>query len=215
MGNKNYYVAASWLLLLLTGCEKNESYYYADNDYPGVAVFSNTGYNVLSCFIDGTPWKTQARRTGNGFGAAYISELAIYRIKTVSLLDTLLITWQGGNDNASQYGSIILVLPVAKQFQWTDIAAFQGKRIIIDSTNGYFSVGQYYYNYYNYNYPSFNGKGVIYFNTARIDSVSPNYTTGRISGLLEAHFYPGTAFEHNITSGRFDDNISAAELRNY
>lgn len=213
MKNKNYYIAAGCLLLfVLTGCKNNESFYYADNETPGVAIFSNTGNNVLSCFMDGVPWKTLARRTSNGFGSSYISELAIHRVKTTSLLDTLLIGWQGANDNASQYNNIILVLPVAKQFQWKDIAAFQGKRIIIDSTNGYFSLGQY---YYNYTYPFFNGKGVIYFNIASIDSLGPNYTTGRISGLLEAHFYPGTMFEHNITSGRFDDNITAAELRNY
>lgn len=210
MKNKNCYIAACWLLLsCLTGCEKNESFYYSDNDYPGVAIFSNTGYNVLSCFMDGTPWKTLARRTGDGFGAVYISELAMRRIKTTSLLDTLLITWRSSDDNTIQY-DIILTLPIEKQFQWKDIAAFQGKRIIIDSTNGYFSLGQYYNSY-----TSFNGKGVIYFNTARIDSLSPDYTTGRISGLLEAHFYPGTPLAHNITSGRFDDNITAAELRNY
>lgn len=193
------------LLVLATGCEKNESFYYADPQTPGVAILSNKGNNILTCFMNGHPWKTLPRTINYGFGRS-TTELQIRRTKTNSLTDTLTITWRTDASNQDQY-DIVLTLPVAKNFQPKDMAAYQGKRIEIDSTNGYFSLNQSYSSF-----SSYNGKGVIYFNTANLDSTGIDNITGRISGLLEANFYPGSNIAQSITSGRFDDNISALEF---
>jgi len=196
------------LCVLITGCEKNESVYYKDPDTPGVAILSNKGNNLLTCFMNGLPWKTLPRTIKYGFGSS-VSELEIRRIKTNSLTDTLTITWRTDASNQDQY-DIVLTLPVAKNFQLKDMVAYQGRRIEIDSTNGYFSLNQSYSSF-----SSYNGKGVIYFNTANVDSTGIDNITGRISGLLEANFLPGTPLSQTVTSGRFDDNITAAEIRNY
>ena len=202
---QNYFTAfisSAVFIGSFTGCTREVvTHYYADEDAPGAAIFSNTGNNLMTCFFDGQPWRTMDRITGYRGQ----TELEIRRTHTSSLLDTITVKWAG---NYSQY-DIQLTLPVAKNFEWKDFSAYAGKRITIDSSNGYFSLIQ--NSYYNMG----NGKGTIYFNTAYIDSTGPTNIKGRIAGLLEAHI--NLAFVTNpqvvnITSGRFDDDISGFEL---
>ena len=189
-------------ILLCTGCKREVvTNYYADEQTPELAILSNKGNNLMTCFFDGVPWRTQDRIVGYHPQ----TELAIRRIHTSSTMDTITIKW---DSDYNQY-DIQLSLPVSKNFEWKDFSSYAGRRIIIDSSNGYFSLIQ--NSYFNVG----NGKGTIYFNMASVDSVSPINIKGRISGLLEAHInldFIANPHLVNITSGRFDDEIGGFEL---
>jgi hypothetical protein len=180
---------------LITGCTKNYTKYYADAETPGLAIFSNTNNNILTCFVDGRPWRTNSRVTsGLSLRASY--EVYVSKYSTNSLQDTLLFNWSGNSDGNEFGGSNIgLVLAVSKNFSIKDLNALQGQRLIIDTTvNGFYS-----FNGGSFNNSVAKANGVIYFNTAKFDSIAPNIYQGSISGLFEANFG-----SFKITKGRFD-----------
>lgn len=187
------------------GCTKETSHYYPDKQTPGTAIFSNTGNNVLSCFIDGRPWQTISRSVVIALFSRPIYEVYIQKQITGSTLDTLSILWEGhyNNDqNGRQF--ISLVLPVAKNFSLSDLSAMEGKRISIDSSNGFFTVDLQGVSQSG----NQRGKGTIYFNRLRFDSSGTGYHSGRMAGIFEADFG-----SFKITSGRFDHNLDAAQVR--
>ena len=190
-------------LAFLTGCRKDETHYYPDNDFPGTAIFSNKGNNVFSCFINGVPWRTIDRKIGGFGGSTY--EVRITRQNFDSLTDQLSITWLGHyNYDTYGLGSIGLVLSVAKTFSMADFSALQGKRLTIDGVNSYFEAQVDDTNYGD----SLRGSGSIYFNTVILNpGVTNGGSQGRISGLLEADFD-----SVKLTSGRFDHNLDAAQV---
>ncbi|MEP6749286.1 MAG: hypothetical protein ABJB86_16245 [Bacteroidota bacterium] len=191
---------------VVNGCEKNRTHYYPDKEIPGVSIFSNTSNNVFSCFINGQPWKTIAS-TSAGFISSTIYEVAIYLHRSSALMDTLSIVWLGDGYQKNNVASISLTLPVAKNFNLKALSALQGKRLIIDSTNGFFAANNGYYGTTN---TSPRGKGNIYFNTIQFDSTAANGYYGKISGLMEA-----TIDLLTITSGRFDDSIGPEQITGY
>jgi hypothetical protein len=199
---KKYGAVCIFLLSLtfLIGCVKNESHYYADNDHPGTAIFSNTGNNVFSCYINGQAWRTIDRKIG-GFGSSTY-EVGITKQNFDSLTDHLSINWFGYYlNNQYDYGTISLVLSVPKNFTMADFSALQGKRLIIDGVNSNFSAQV-------DNTINGAGSGSIYFNTALLYSNGVNRViTGRMSGLLEADF--GSVL---LTSGKFDHNLDGIPL---
>lgn len=178
------------LFVLVTGCTKNETHFYDDREAPGLGIFSNTGNNVFTCYIDGKAWRTQARRWGLGVGGVQPTlEVRISRQPIDSLTDFLDITWYG-----SYYGDlysptyISLYISVPKNFSQADFVSWQGQRLTIDGINSYFQIGL--------GSNAQIGSGTIYFNLLELNNVS------RMSGLLEADF--GTV---KLTSGRFDHNL--------
>jgi hypothetical protein len=181
--------------LLIMGCSKNYTNYYADGEDNGIAIFSNTGNNVLSCFIDGKPWRTVDRKT-SGFAYSRTSyEVYISKQLTNSLLDTLIITWEGYYPpNNFSNGNLNLIIPVAKNFSYKDFSALQGQRLQIDTTTAFFSTS-----ISGLNNNNTKGKGNIYFYAAQLDSIGTSSYIGKMSGLFEADF---GAFK--ITRGRFD-----------
>jgi len=192
----------SLVFIFIAGCRKNESFYYADPDAPALDIFSNKGNNVMSCYVDGAPYESTARNTG-GFLSPGNTELVIERQRTNSPLDTLTITWTIEiNKNFSTERYFGLALPIPKNFVFSDLSLFNGQRLVIDSTNGYFFFGNDpYYSLFQ------RGKGVIYFNTAKFDSTNNGYQ-GLMSGLFEASIN-----SMQISSGRFDDGITNTQVR--
>jgi len=181
-------------LAFITGCVKNESHYYPDNDFPGTAIFSNTGNNVFSCYINGQPWRTIDRKVGGLGPPTY--EVSINKQNFDSLTDHFSISWFGYYlDNPYGYGNITLILSVPKNFGLADFSTLQGQRLSIDGVNNYFLA--------QVDTVTRMGSGSIYFNTAELDSDDVNRVIqGRMSGLLEANF--GSVV---LTSGRFDHNL--------
>ena len=202
--NRNLYLCGM-LFLVAAGCVKETSYYYPDKQTPGTAIFSNTGNNVLSCFVDGRSWQTKSRSVNGGFFSHPVYEVYFEKMLSSGAMDTLLIIWEGhysGDQNGQEV--ISLMLPVAKNFKLSDLSAMQGKRLVIDSSTGFFAVNL----QGLFPVDRQRGKGVVYFNTARFDSTSVGYYNGRMAGLFEADFG-----SFKITSGRFDHNISSSQVR--
>ena len=180
--------------LALSGCRKNFTNYFADAADEGLAIFSNTGNNLMTCFVDGKPWRTINRtQTGNGFP---VYEVAITKQTTAGVQDTLVIHWTGHyNGEEISTGAISLSIAVPKNFNYRNFSSLQGQRLFIDTAvNGFFSTG---ISALSIGDPK--GNGSIYFNTARLDSIAPGKYTGYMSGILEANF---PSFK--ITRGRFD-----------
>ncbi len=190
--------------LLIMGCSKNYTNYYPDAEDNGIAIFSNTGNNVLSCFIDGKPWRTVNRET-SGFPNSITSyEVYIIKQSTTSLLDTLIITWPGYYPvNYFSQGDLNLIIPVAKNFSHKDFTALQGQRLQIDTTTAFFTTS-----ISGLNSGNIKGKGNIYFHTAQLDSIGPREYIGKMSGLFDADF--GT---FKITRGRFDHLLNSENVR--
>lgn len=53
-------------VLTLIGCQKNLTNLFADDQSEGLYIFSNTGNNILSCYVNGTPWRTKDRIAYSG-----------------------------------------------------------------------------------------------------------------------------------------------------
>jgi hypothetical protein len=199
-----FYLLASYCII--TGCTKNYTKYYADAETPGLAIFSNYNNNILTCFVDGRPWRTDSRVI-SGFSARTNYEVYVRKYSTNSLQDTLLFNWFGyfeGNQFGG--GNIGLVLPVSKNFSFNELNTLQGQRLNIDSAvNGFFStsIGSLYNS-------GAKGNGSIYFNTAKFDSIAPNLYQGSISGLFEANFG-----SFKITKGRFDHFLEPNQIQFY
>lgn len=191
------------LVFFMWGCSKNSTKYYADDEDKGIAIFSNTENNIASVFIADKPWRTVSR-TSSGVRPFTNYEVEIARLQANLAKDTLIIEWRGyyeADKNGIGYLSMHLALPA--NFSYKDLSALQGKRLSIDSTNGFFVLSN----------PSFNtnnkiGKGTIYFQTAQFDSSFVGGYTGKIAGLFDADF---TSFK--ITRGRFDHFISPEQIR--
>jgi hypothetical protein len=191
---------------LFTGCTKNYTKYHADAETPGLAIFSNNNNNILTCFVDGRSWRTNSRIT-SGFSPRTSYEIYIRKYSTNSLQDTLQFNWFGYFEG-NQFGvdNIEITLAVSKIFSIKDLNALQGKRLIIDTTiNGFYS-----FNSGSLNNSGAKGSGVIYFNTAKFDSIAPNNYQGSISGLFEADFG-----SFKITKGRFDHFFEPNQIQFY
>jgi hypothetical protein len=195
------------ICLALTGCEKNETHYYGDQQTPGVSIFSNTGNNVFSCLLDGQSWRT-VNRIIEVVGLVHSTyELSIRKQNVDSLADQLIITWTGYyTADIGDYSTIELVLSVDKNFSFADFSALQGTRVELDGVTNYVLVQ---IPSVNWQGPSVNwqGPGEVYFNEASLDSAGINGVEGKLSGLLEASF--GNVL---LSSGRFDHQLEGVPI---
>lgn len=185
---------------ILFSCNHTE--FYADPQATGLGIFSNTGNNLMSCYIQTQPWRTRDRTSG-GFLGTTTYELFIDRQITSGISDNLIFTWYGNpTANNTLNGDVSLVLSVPKFFGYRELSALKGQRIALDTTNGYFR--------FSSSQPNTGkGTGNIYFHNIQIDSIGPNNFTGRMSGLLDAKF--GSSLI--LLNGRFDHNITAAQIQ--
>lgn len=191
---------------IITSCTKNTTKFFADADQPGLAIFSNTNNNILTCFVDGRPWRTNPRVISI-FIPQTRYEIYLRKYITNSLQDTLLFNWTGYFEGSLSGGeSIGFAMPVSKNFSILSLNALQGQRFNIDtSVNGFFST-----NIILLNTTGNKGNGNIYFNTAQFDSIAPNLYQGRLSGLFEANFG-----SFKITNGRFDHFFEPNQIQIY
>ena len=191
------------IVFSLLGCYKNYTKNYNDAETPGLSIFSNKGNNILSCFIDGKPWRT-IDRIKFEISSRVRYEVDVRKERTSSLLDTLVINWIGyyiGNDSTP--GNLRLLIAVPKNFNYRNFSALQGQRLLIDTTNnGFFSTS-----ITGLNTGNNKGNGSIYFHTALLDSIGPDKYIGNMSGLIEANF---PSFK--ITKGRFDESLDGGNI---
>lgn len=187
--------------ILLLSCTKSSTNAYPDPSDPGLAIFTNTSNNILSCMVNDKPWRTQDRKIYLLSRPGY--EVNIRLQRTGSAKDSLWFDWNGyySNDINNQ-GNLNLVLAVAKNFGYKDLSALMKQRLHLDSNNGYFllSVNGLISN-------TVKGSGNIYFHTMMIDSIGPANYSGRMSGLFDADF--NTV---KITKGRFDHSIEHLQI---
>lgn len=188
------------MLLFLTGCSKEYTNYYADAGDEGLAIFSDNGNNLLTCYVDGKGWRTVSRTSG-GFSYPRTSyEVDIYRTNSSGTIDTLFFSWLGYfNGQQIPQSSITLALQVQKNFSYKDFNTFNRQRVTVNGSNGYFLS------------PVINagpGTGNVYFHSAVLDSLGPNNYIGRFNGLFDASFN-----NSKITRGRFDHTISQENMR--
>jgi hypothetical protein len=189
--------------IIMTGCLKSKTNYYDDAENTGMAIFSNTGNNVLSCFIDGKPWRTINRFTP-GIIIRPTYEVTVTKQQFAGISDSLTIYWSGYYPpDETITGNLSLIMGIAKNFTYKDLAAFNGQRLIINNANGYFLSSIAAANTFNAK-----GSGNIHFNTLRLDSIGPNNYSGKMSGLFDADF---TAFK--ITKGRFDHTLEPLQIK--
>ncbi|HVZ98158.1 MAG TPA: hypothetical protein VG847_14850, partial [Chitinophagaceae bacterium] len=135
MKNKRIWLATA---VLLCGCYKNITNYYADGQDKGLAIFSNTGNNIFTCYVNGQPWRTVNRITG-GFLTGSTSEIHIYKQTDSTAPDWMVIEWDGFLEaQPNDYNTIALYLKVPKGFTRNGIDSLQGQRIAIDSSKGFF-----------------------------------------------------------------------------
>lgn len=187
------------------GCTKNDSKFYNDDEADGLAIFSNTENNVMSCYVNGEVWQTVPRITSilGLYGTDY--EVGLSRTPVSNISDVVQINWQGyykKDRNATSDINLQLLIPRNSFRRY--INSLQGKRIAIDSSAGnYFTVSN--------NLAALNNRkanGSIYFHTMQIDSVGPDNFTGKMSGIFEADFGTG-----KITKGRFDHVLTQRQIR--
>jgi hypothetical protein len=187
---------------VLNSCSKNQTSFYDDEQANGLAIFSNTGNNLMSCYIQNEAWRTRDRITGGLFGNTTY-ELSITRQVTSGPSDNLTFTWYvTPAANNTVVGDIGLVLSIPKVFGYKELSAFKGRRLALDTLNGYFTFSS---NQTNYS----KATGNIYFQDMQVDSISLNNFTGHMSGLMDAKFSSSLL----LLNGRFDHNIAAAQIR--
>ncbi len=190
-----------FFLLALSACTKNETRYYADSQTPGVAVFSDKNFNLLTCFVNGRQWRTIDRTQGIIGPVHY--EVDIEKLSTTGPLDTIGIKWNGYlNGNRENTSYIILVMQIPKIIGYSNLKAIDGKRFLIDTVNSYFLI-----NGSDINPLHQKASGSIYFHRASLDSLSPGIYTGKIAGLFEANFG-----NFKITNGRFDHFLDNKQI---
>jgi len=201
MKKNNHFI----ILLLIAagsfmGCEKNDTRGYPDPEDPAIAIFSNTGNNILSCYMDNKPWRTIDRTTPILSGGP-LYEVLIHKKTGTAISDTLEFLWQGYfTPNTGNPGTLLLRFAVPTNFSYKNFSGFNAQRIVVNGSNGYFTTD---INLAN----NSKGTGTIYFHTAQLDSVGPNSYAGKMSGLFEANL---PAFK--ITKGRFDHTLQPGQI---
>lgn len=191
-------VSLQWVIVVvistaLISCNKNYTVFYEDDDADDLSVFSSMGNNVMSCYINGKPFRTRDRTYNAGFSrGSFTAEIELFKDDAANDSDTLIIVWQRNALSPNPY-SVSLVLAVKKDFSYNDFTSFNNTRLVINGVNGYFMV--------NHD-RSEKGTGSIYFYRAILMPDDAAGTGSRLSGIFEA-----TLASYTITRGRFDHTL--------
>lgn len=192
--------AIKWMMIIaastfVTSCKKNYTRFFEDQHADNLSVFSDKAYNIMTCYINDIPYRTDNWEFKGGIFSRNTSiDINVTRMIYNADSDTLFFSWY-----SSGFSDISLVLPVSKDYSRNDFNSLQGKRMIIDGNNGYFRVS---------NYSHEKATGTIYFHNANINRNDSTVTDGILSGLFEA-----TAPSYKITKGRFDHSLSGLDNR--
>ncbi|MFT3749240.1 MAG: hypothetical protein QM768_13025 [Agriterribacter sp.] len=188
------WIAAVIITIALVSCERNDTVFYEDDDAESLSVFSDMGNNVMSCYIDGKPFRTRNRIYTSGYGRGRLSpEIELFKDDAATDSDTLIINWQSDIYSSPNPYSVSLVLAVKKGFSYNDFTALNNTRLAINGTNGYFMV--------NSNRAE-KGTGSIYFLRAILMPGNAAGISNQLSGIFEA-----TLPSFKITRGRFDHTL--------
>ncbi|MFN8252731.1 MAG: hypothetical protein U0V75_12740 [Ferruginibacter sp.] len=189
--------------ILLQGCTIESTNYYPDGQEDGLAIFSNTGNNLMTAYANNIPWQTRPRSVTVVLSSVKRYEVMLRKYNFNGIKDTLELLWTGDQSaNGNSTGDLGLSMIFPKGFGYRDFNALQGKRLAVDLNNGYFTatIG-------NLNAGNVKGIGMVYFHTAALDSTGPGIYSGKISGLIEADFNG-----NKITKGRFDHTINSDQV---
>lgn len=187
-----------WIMVFLLStslisCDKNYTVFYEDDEAKDLSVFSDMGNNVMSCYIDGYPFRTRDRVYKPGFSRGILyPEIELFKDDSASDSDTLTINWTA-DANAPNPHTVSLVLVVKKGFSYSDLNAFNNTRLVVDGVNGYFMI--------DHN-RSEKGTGIIYFLRAILMPGNAAGINNQLSGVFEA-----TLPSLKITRGRFDHTL--------
>lgn len=197
MKNNKYIIGiCSVALMFFTSCTVKETTFFEDEQNNGLSIFSNTGYNIMSCYINQKPWRTIDRTISGAITPIRRYELSFTKDTTNATSDTLRIVWEGvylsnypPTSTPYNTSSISLAIVMPKNIPLEALGSyFQGKRLSLDGTNGYIRFSD---------VPG-NGAGNILFQTFEIKKDNVSYS-GKISGLYDVSIGATT-----ITKGRFD-----------
>lgn len=181
------------LSISLISCDKNYTVFYEDDDAKDLSVFSDMGNNVMSCYINGHPFRTRNRVYDAGFIRGHFEpEIELFKDGSGRDNDTLTIHWQADVLSLNPY-AVSVVLVVKKDFTYNDFNEFNNTRLVIDGVNGYFIV--------NDNRLE-KGTGSIYFHRAILMPGNATGVNNRLSGVFEA-----VLPSFKITRGRFDHTL--------
>lgn len=183
------WIVVAFVLTALASCERNDTVFYEDDDAESLSVFSDMGNNVMSCYINGKPFRTRDRILR---GARLYPEIGLFKDVSAPDADTLTIHWQSDELSPNFY-SVSVVLAVKKDFFYNDFTAFNNTRLTVDGVNGYFMI--------NHN-RSEKGTGSIYFLRAILMPGNAAGINNQLSGVFEATF---PSFK--ITRCRFDHTL--------
>lgn len=177
-------------VIVFASCRKNHTVFVEEDNAEDLSIFSDRGNNVMSCYINGKPFRTQDRITGALFRRDDY-DIGFRRDNSAVDNDTLIVSWFSGN-LAYEHYTVDLILSVKKNFSYNDFNQLEGKRLIIDGVNGYFMIDH-----------KLDEKGVgnIYFHRAFLIP-NDSMDISRFSGIFEA-----TLPSYNITRGRFDHTL--------
>ncbi|MFT3949023.1 MAG: hypothetical protein QM763_18810 [Agriterribacter sp.] len=183
------WIVVAFILIALASCERNDTVFYEDDDAENLSVFSDMGNNVMSCYINGKPFRTRDRILR---GARLYPEIELFKDGSAPDADTLIIHWQSDALSPDFY-AVSLVLSVKKDFFYNDFTAFNNTRLTVDGLNSYFMI--------NSN-RSEKGSGSIYFLRAILMPGNAAGINNQLSGVFEA-----TLPSFKITRGRFDHTL--------
>jgi len=182
-------IVVAFILIALISCERNDTVFYEDDDAENLSIFSDMGNNVMSCYINGKPFRTKDRILR---GISIYPEVELFKDTSAPDADTLTINWQSDALSPNFY-SVSLVLAVKKDFLYNDFTAFNNTRLAVDGVNSYFLI--------NSN-RSEKGTGSIYFLRAILMQGNAGGISNQLSGVFEA-ILPS----YKITRGRFDHTL--------
>lgn len=114
-----------WIIIIVcstafVSCHKNYTVFYEDDDAADLAVFSDKGNDVMSCYINGQSFRTRDRVYDGGFSrGSFYPEIELHVVDSAADSDTLIIDWFGNGAINPDYVS--LVLAVKKGFLRNDL----------------------------------------------------------------------------------------------
>ena len=185
------WIVVAFILMALISCERNDTVFYEDDDAENLSVFSDMGNNVMSCYINGKPFRTKDRILR---GISIYPEVELFKDTSAPDADALTINWQSDALSPNFY-SVSLVLAVKKDFSYNDFTAFNNTRLAVDGVNSYFMIN---------NNRSEKGTGSIYFLRAILMPDNAAGISNQLSGVFEADLP-----SYKIIRGRFDHTLPA------
>ncbi len=191
------------MCLMSLRCKKQQSFFYEDDNDPGLTRLTDRDYQIASAYVNGSPWVQYINENGGGFGfnGTYWNNFVTLTPGTNDK-DTLNITWSGEFSRGlpaqgytgEQFKFMTLSFPVDTGYAVNKIPDLEGERFPTPLTPVYISFG-------NELVPDLNsirGSAKLYFIQADTTNGGSAF---RFTGLFEGKIGDSVL----ITKGRFDN----------